>query len=132
MRAFVVHWDLATLADKQRIAAAAGFDVVGAEPADGQRAYDEVRRLTPDAVLVWTTLKPSHGRVTAAAIRSASWGRKVPILFVDDASAPAPPATAKALRDAVPDAILDHEGRLGFWRGRIAALRAAILAPGSP
>src|SRR5688500_7201025 len=82
-RAFVVHWEPAELADKVKALERAGAEVVGMEAADGQRAYAEVRRLQPDVLVVWLSWKPSHGRVTAAAIRSAAWGRRLPILFVD-------------------------------------------------
>ena len=124
VRAFVVHWDPATLAAVEVQVRDAGGDVVGAEAIDGRRVHDEVRRLAPDVLVIWLTWKPSHGRVTAAAIRSASWGRKLPILFLDDPAAPAPPATLARIKAAVPDAIVDHPGRLAFWVGRIAALPA--------
>jgi hypothetical protein len=128
VRAFVVHWDAATLAAKEAEVRASGADVVGAECVDGRRVHDEVHRLAPDVLVVWLTWEPSHGRVTAAAIRSASWGRKLPILFVDDPTAPAPPATLARIKAAVPDAIIDSPARLGFWFGRIAA----IPAPNNP
>lgn len=122
VRAFVVHWDPATLPLAEHAVAKAGAQVVGSEAADGCRAHDEVRRLAPDALVVWLTWKPSHGRVLAAAVRSAAWGRKLPILLVDDPAAPVPPAALRSLREAVPDAIMDRPDRLGFWFGRIAAL----------
>ena len=122
VRAFVVHWDVATLAAREAEVRDAGADVVGAEAADGRRVHDEVRRLAPDVLVIWLTWKPSHGRVTAAAIRSTSWGCKTPILFVDDPAAPAPPATLQRIKAAVPDAIVDSPARLAFWFGRIAAI----------
>lgn len=130
VRAFVVHWDPATLALAELAVTQAGAQVVGSEATDGRRAHDEVRRLAPDAVVVWLAWKPSHGRVLAAAVRSASWGRKLPILFVDDPAAPVPPATLRSLREAVPDAIVDRPDRLGFWVQRIAAIPA--VSPGNP
>ncbi|MEK6976709.1 MAG: hypothetical protein AABY18_10270 [Candidatus Thermoplasmatota archaeon] len=120
MRAFVLHWDPPTLAEKGLAVRDAGADVVGAEATDGRRVYDEVRKLAPDVLVIWLAWKPSHGRVAAAAIRSASWGRKLPILFVDDPAAPAPPATLQRIKAAVPDAIVDRPDRLAFWFGRIA------------
>ena len=123
VRAFVVHWEAATLAEKEDVVRAAGAEVVGAEAEDGRRVHDEVRRLAPDVLVVWLTWKPSHGRVTAAAIRATSWGRKLPILFIDD---PATPATTLAsLKAAVPDAIVDVPSRTPFWVGRIAAMPVA-------
>lgn len=123
VRAFVVHWDPATIAAKEAAVIAAGAEVVGAEHTDGRRAHDEVRRLAPDVLVIWLSWKPSHGRVTAAAIRATAWGRKLPILFVDDPATP--PATLASLKAAVPDALVDVPGRLRFWVERIAALPAA-------
>ena len=120
VRAFVVHWDPATLAEKEAVVIAAGAQVVGAEASDGRRAHDEVRRLVPDVLVVWLSWKPSHGRVTAAAIRATSWGRKITILFVDDPATPA--ATLARLKAVVPDAIVDVPTRLPFWVGKVAAL----------
>lgn len=121
-RAFVLHWDAATLGEKVARVQAAGAEVVGQECEDGQRAHDAVRRLAPDLLVVWLQCKPSHGRVTAAAIRSTAWGRKVPILFVTDDPDPVPPATLARVREALPDAIVDRVDRLGFWVGRVGAL----------
>jgi AmiR/NasT family two-component response regulator len=129
IRAFVIHWDPATLPLLESQVRAAGGDVVGAESADGRRAHDEVRRLAPDVLVIGLAWKPSHGRVTAAAIRSTPWGRKLPILFVDDPAAPAPPATLQRIKAAVPDAIVDTPARLGFWFPRIAAIAQAKAVP---
>ena len=131
MRAFLVHWDAATLTDKLHVLEQAGAQVVGSEAQDGQRAYAGVRHLQPDVLVVWLAWKPSHGRVTAAAIRSTGWGRKLPILFVDGDPEPTPPATLARLKAAVPDAIVDHPGRLAFWMERIAASRLVTKGPAS-
>lgn len=133
VRAFVVHWDAATLAGMEAQVRDAGADVVGAEAVDGRRVHDDVRRLMPDVLVISLTWKPSHGRVAAAAIRSTAWGRRLTILFLDDPSSPAPPATLRRIKAAVPDAIVDFPARLPFWVGRIAALtRHATPDPRNP
>ncbi len=122
VRVFVIDWELAALPGRLEQVRAAGAEVVGAEAEDGQRAFNEVRRIAPDLLVVWLQCKPSHGRMTAAAIRSAAWGRKLPILFVTDDPDPVPPATLARVREAAPDAIVDRVGRLAFWVGRVGAL----------
>lgn len=129
VRAFAIHWDPATIPERLDRLRTAGAEVVGHEAVDGQRAFDAVRSLAPDLVVVWLQAKPSHGRVTAAAIRSAAWGRKLPILFVTDDPDPVPPATLARVREAVPDALLDHPGRIGFWVGKVADNLAQAQAP---
>ena len=129
-RAFVVHWEPGELPAKVGALEAAGAQVVGSESIDGQRAYAEVRRLQPDLLVVWLAWKPSHGRVTAAAIRSAAWGRRLPILFVDGDPEPTPAATLQRIKAAVPDALVDTPARLAFWVGRVAASRLAAQGPG--
>lgn len=124
-RVFVLHWDAATLGDKVARAQAAGAQVVGHESEDGRRAHDAVRRLAPDLLLVWLQCKPSHGRVTAAAIRSTAGGRKLPILFVTDDPDAVPEATLQRIKAALPDALVDRVDRLAFWVERIGALVAA-------
>lgn len=125
LRAFVIDWDAATLPRRCEQVAAAGAAVVGSEGEDGQRAFEAVRRLAPDLVVVWLQAKPSHGRVTAAAIRTSSWGRKLPILFVTDDPDAVPPATLARVREAIPDALVDGPHRLAFWVERVQALVAA-------
>lgn len=130
VRAFVIDWDATTLASRCDRVRAAGAEVVGQESDDGQRAFEQVRRLAPDLVVVWLQSKPSHGRVTAAAIRSCPEGRRLPILFVTDDPDPIPAATRARVRDAVPDALVDGPQRIAFWVARLAALAAG--APAAP
>lgn len=129
VRAFVLHWDAATLPAAEAAVRAAGAEVVGREAADGRQACDAIRRLDPDVVVAWLAWKPSHTRMTLAAMRSAAWGRRATLLLVDDPATPAPPALLRQMREALPDAIVDAPARLPFWVGRIAALPAAAPAP---
>lgn len=126
VRVFVIDWDAATLPARLACVRAAGAEVVGQECEDGQRAHDAIRRLAPDLLVVWLQCKPSHGRVTAAAIRSTAWGRKLPILFVTDDPDPVPPATLTRVREAVPDALIDRPERISFWVGKVAAISASL------
>lgn len=126
VRAFVVHWDAASLPAKVQAVQKAGAEVVGHEAEDGQRAYREAKRLGPDVLIVWLQHKPSHGRLTAAAIRATAWGRTLPILFVDEDPDPVPAATLQQVKAALPDALIDRPARLRFWMQKIAALPSRI------
>lgn len=137
VRAVAVHWDPVEIAGKVRALEAAGASVVHAEAHDGRRAHDAIRTLQPDLVAVWLQWRPAHGRMLAAALAAAPWGRDIPVLFVDADPDPAPPALLRALREAVPHAIVDHPGRLAFWVERVgvaveARARAAEAAAASP
>lgn len=129
VRAFVVHWDAASIPQMCARLRAAGADVVGSESSDGQRAYSEAGRLGIDLLVVWLQWKPSHGRVTAAAIRSSPWGRTIPILFIDGDPDAVPAATLQRVKAAVPGAIVDRPERLAFWVERIAAMRQRTVPP---
>ncbi len=130
VRAFVLHWDAATLPAVEAAVRAAGADVVGREVADGQAAHDAIRKLAPDVVVAWLAWKPAHTRVTLAAVRSAAWGRRLPLLLVDDPAFPASPALLRQMKEALPGAIVDVPSRLPFWVAKLAALPAA--PPPSP
>lgn len=132
VRAFLLHWDARSLPDAEAALRAAGAEVAGREVADGQAAHDAVRRLAPDLVVAWLAWKPGHTRVTLAAIASAAWGRKVPLLLVDDPAAPAPPALLRQMKDALPAAIVDAPDRLPFWVGRIRSTLLAAQAAAAP
>lgn len=129
VRAFVIHWHPDEVHAKCDLVRAAGADVVGWEGEDGKRAGAEVQRLAPDLLVVWLTRLPSHGRVTAAYVRSRPWGRKLPILFVEDGE-PLPKEKREALKAAVPGALFDGPQRIAFWVDRIQASleQAAALA----
>jgi hypothetical protein len=119
LRAFVVHWSAEELAAKVRMVEAAGHQVVGAESADGARAARETQRLAPDALVVWLSRLPGHGRATAGYVRSTAWGRGLPIVFVDQDPDPLPKDRRQALLAAVPDGLLVTPATLGAWLAKV-------------
>lgn len=112
LRAFVVHWDAREVEEKVAFAKTCGLAVVGHEAEDGSRAMRAVKDLEPGILLIWLSRLPSHGRVTAHAIRSAAWGRRLPIVFVEgDPDFLGDTKMAKVRRD-IPDAFVATPARL--------------------
>lgn len=125
LRALLVHWDEATLPAKAAQVEAAGHKVVGGEAVDGARALQKAKDLAPDVLVVWATHRPSHGRTTAAAIRSYPWGRGIHCLVVEGDPEPLPkPARAK-LAEVLPEAVLVTPATLPVWLGKVEAAIAA-------
>lgn len=122
-RTFVIHWNLEELPAKVSLVERAGGHVVGSEAQDGARAARGIRELAPDAVVIWLSWLPSHGRVTAAAVRSDPSAKKLPILFVDGDPEPVPPATLARVKAAVQGALFVTPASLRLWLGKVAALR---------
>jgi PleD family two-component response regulator len=79
---FLVHWDESEIEDLAQALSSQGWPVVGMEAVDGRTAYQQVKTLKPDVLVVYLTRKPSHGRETAVSIRSLKAFRELPIVFV--------------------------------------------------
>jgi CheY-like chemotaxis protein len=79
-RLFVFHWNEAECQAHAKARAAEGW-AVETESSDGARGGKRVVQNPPDAVLVYLTRLPSHGRETAHAIRAYKATRTVPIVF---------------------------------------------------
>lgn len=125
LRAFVVHWDRDELPAKIALVESAGHKVVGSEDSDGSRAWEKVKDLGPDVLVVWTTHLPSHGRATAAAVRSQPWGRAMNMLFVEGDPDKLPPLKRRKLQEVLPDAVLVTPKTLGAWLGKVEAALAS-------
>ncbi len=100
---------------------AAGHKVVGSEWADGRRGWDNVKKLAPDVIVVWTSHLPSDGRTTVAAVRSQPWGRTIPALFVEGDPDLLPKAKRAKLQEVIPDAVLVTPGKLSTWLQKVEA-----------
>lgn len=129
LRAFVLHWSEEELAAKAAAVEAAGHKVVGSEGLDGARALQRVKDLAPDVLVVWMAHLPSHGRTTAAAIRSYPWGRAIPCLFVEGDPEALPKAKRHKLAEVLPEAILVTPATLSAWLGKVEAAIAARRRP---
>jgi hypothetical protein len=129
LRAFVVHWSADELPAKVRAVEATGADVVGTEAADGARAAKEVQRLAPDVLVVWLSRLPGHGRATAGYVRSTAWGRRLPIVFVDQDPDPLEKDRKAKLLEAVPDGLLVTPATLAAWMGKVEKALEARRRP---
>lgn len=99
-RLFLVHWKSAEAEAYGEALRGQGWDVVGVESSDGARAYRSIQADPPDAVVIYLTRLPSHGRETAGALRSRKATRGIPIIFVDGAGEALGKTVAR-----VPDAV---------------------------
>jgi CheY-like chemotaxis protein len=95
---FLVHWNPAEAEQLAEGLRAEGW-LVEVEAEDGQRACRRILADLPLAVLIYLTRLPSHGRETAAYLRTRPGGAALPILFVGGSGK----AQQKTL-EAVPDA----------------------------
>ena len=95
---------------------AAGWQV-DAESEDGGRAYQRIKAHPPDVVVIDLSLKPSHGRRIAAALREHKGPQDLPIVFVDGTARAIDTATAQ-----VPDAVFTT-------RARLQSTLAALASP---
>jgi DNA-binding response OmpR family regulator len=95
---FLIHWKLAEAEDLAKPLRAAGWQVE-IEAADGARAGQRILADPPEAVVIYLTRLPSHGRETAHALRSYKAGREIPILFIDGET-----EKVEQVRAKVPDA----------------------------
>jgi DNA-binding response OmpR family regulator len=105
-RLFLVHWNAPEAEAKAAALRSHGWDVQ-IEAEDGGRAYQRVTGDPPDAVVIFLTRLPSHGRETGYALRRAPRTRQVPLLFVGGAEE----AVART-RGRVPDALFLSEEAL--------------------
>ncbi len=98
-RLFLIYWNAA---EAEQLAAPLrqdGWDVE-VESADGARAGQAILADPPDAVVVYLTRLPSHGRETMHGLRGSKAGRDIPIICVGgDGEALA--KTKKKVRDAI-------------------------------
>jgi glucuronate isomerase len=106
-RLFLIHWhaeEAEEYADRLR---AEGWQV-NIESEEGGQAHKRVLADVPDAVLIYLTRSPSHGRQTADAIRASKAGRKLPIVFVGGKDKAVEKTKAK-----LPDALFITSAELG-------------------
>ena len=81
-RLFLFHWNEAEVEAHAARLRSWGWQV-DMEAQDGARGGSAVKANPPDAVVVYLTRLPSHGRETAHALRSMKATRQLPIIFVD-------------------------------------------------
>jgi DNA-binding response OmpR family regulator len=81
-RIFLIHWNPLEAQQHAFDLRSEGWDV-DVESTDGARAGSKILKNAPDAVVIYLSRLPSHGRSTAHALRTRKMGRHIPIIFVD-------------------------------------------------
>jgi hypothetical protein len=115
-RVRLFHWKAAEAAGLIATLKAAGY-TVEYEEALTRDTFREARESPPDAFVVDLTLRPSHGREVAVALRGSKKSRHVPIVFVDGE-----PQKVEGVRRLIPDAVYTSRARLAGALGRAKPL----------
>ncbi|WP_455393074.1 hypothetical protein [[Eubacterium] cellulosolvens] len=79
---FLIHWhreEAEALAENLK---SLGCEI-DLETEDGARASTKIKTEQPNAVIIYLTRLPSHGRETAHTLKSIKATREIPIIFVD-------------------------------------------------
>jgi CheY-like chemotaxis protein len=103
---FLIHWNKAEALSLVQPIESAGWQVQW-EAEDGARASKSIEENPPQAIIIYLTRLPSHGRETAHYLRNRASTRSIPILFVDGN----PEAIIKT-RAKIPDGIFTHSAGL--------------------
>lgn len=102
-RLFLIHWNLAEAREYAQRLRAAGWRVES-EHEDGARGGKAIIAHPPDAVVIYHTRLPSHGRATAEYLAEAKATRDIPLIFVGGEGEALEKTKAK-----LPDAIYARE-----------------------
>lgn len=101
---FLIHWQEGEAFRMAEMLATAGWVVAGIETEDGGRAYQLVKEIRPDVLVVDLSHKPGHGRRTAEAICSLKAFHTLPVLFVGGSE-----REIERARRAIPDGVFTDE-----------------------
>ncbi len=96
---FLIHWNDAEAEALATPLRAAGWSVE-IEAEDGERAARRALESQPQAVLIYLTRLPSHGRRTGYYLRSKRSSDELPIFFIAGE-----PEKIERAREEVPDAL---------------------------
>lgn len=80
-RLLLIHWNSEEAEAYAEALLAQGWRV-DVEAEDGARAAKAIKAAPPQAVLIYLTRLPSHGRATAAHLAESKATRTIPIIFV--------------------------------------------------
>lgn len=80
-RLFLIHWNLAEAEAYAETLQGWGWDVEF-EHEDGARGGKAVKENPPDALVIYHTRLPSHGRATAEYIAQTKATQAIPVIFV--------------------------------------------------
>jgi len=105
-RLFLIHWNEAEAQELAEPLRADGW-IVETESEDGARAGHRIKADPPQAVVIYHTRLPSHGRETAHYLKYTRSTRDIPVIFVDGSGEALARTKAK-----VPRAIYTASARL--------------------
>ncbi len=105
-RIFLIHWNPLEAQQYAFDLRGEGLDV-DVESTDRARAGSKILKSTPDAVVIYLSRLPSHGRSTAHALRTRKMGRYIPIIFVDGNE-----DAVELTRKKIPDAVFTESNEL--------------------
>ncbi len=80
-RLFLIHWNKAEAEKYAKTLRGLGW-VVDLETKDGARGGTAIKLDPPDAVVIYLTQLPSHGRATGETLAEAKSTRSIPLIFV--------------------------------------------------
>jgi DNA-binding response OmpR family regulator len=80
-RLFLIHWNLPEAEAYAETLRGWGWEV-DFEYEDGARGGKAIKENPPDAVVIYHTRLPSHGRATAEYVAEAKATREIPFIFV--------------------------------------------------
>ena len=106
-RLFLIHWNSMEAIAYRGFLQRAGWDVA-VEAQDGGRAVRAIRADPPQAVVIYLTRLPSHGRQTASHLQSLASTQYIPIIFVGGKK-----DVVNTTRQEVPGAIYTPQAQLG-------------------
>jgi hypothetical protein len=116
----LVHWHAEEAAERARLIASAGYQVVSAPPV-GSAGFKEVREGKEDVVVIDLSRKPSMGEYLGVSLRQRKSSRFVPVIFVGGKD-----AMIEKLGRLMPDAIFTG------WDAIDEAIGRALAQPVPP
>ncbi len=116
---FLIHWNAWEAEEYANALRGQGYEVE-VEARSGERAFESIRKDTPDAVAVFLSRQPSQGRDTARALRRLRRMQGVPLIFVD------------GREEAVVRALAEFEGAAFTKSSELSQALEALLAPRPP
>ncbi len=98
-KVLLVHWNSQEAGILAEMVRSYGWEVA-IETDDGARVGRQVKEMRPNAVVIYLSRLPSHGRETGAGLREVKATKGVPLVYVDGT-----PEVIERTRQRIPDAI---------------------------
>jgi DNA-binding response OmpR family regulator len=115
--ALLVHWNAEEAEAYARSLREAGWSVA-IESESGADAFGYAKKTRPTIVVVYTTLRPSHGLELARSLRSHSLTSRIPIVFVS-----LPGAAIRGDESVQPDELCTTDDDLAKVLARVPEFR---------